>query len=79
MRRRRPKPTVDTAVFSGEGLWNGAAGYTFEARASDEGEPGRGRDTFAITIRDVNGQMVADVRGPLAAGNIQSHRLRDRR
>jgi hypothetical protein len=56
------KPSVDSAVFSGEGLWNRVAGYSFEARASDEGEPGRGRDTFAITIRD-------------GRGNIQSRRL----
>ena len=47
---RGPKSTVDSAVFSGEGFWNGVPGYTFDARASDEGEPGPGRDTFAITI-----------------------------
>jgi hypothetical protein len=51
-------------------------GYTFEARASDEGEPGRGRDRFAITIRDSLGIVVADVDGVLSDGNIQSERLK---
>lgn len=39
---RRPRPTVDTVVFTGPGRWDGADGYTFEARAVDAAEPGRG-------------------------------------
>jgi hypothetical protein len=70
-----PRPTVDSVVFTGTGTWNGAAGYTFDARASDEGEPGRGRDTFALTVRDRNGMVVATVNGTLTQGNIQSARL----
>lgn len=72
---RGPKPTVDSVVLSGTGRWNGVTGYTFEARAADEGEPGRGRDTFAITIRDGNKVVVASVSGVLSEGNIQSERL----
>jgi len=75
---RGPRPTVDSVIFSGTGRWNGAPDYTFEARASDGGEPGRGHDTFAITIRDWKGMAVATVSGTLTEGNIQSERL-DRR
>ena len=73
---RRPTPAVDTVVFGGSGRWNGAPGHTFVATAVDAGEPGRGRDTFAITVRAPGGDIVATVRGTLAGGNIQSLRLR---
>jgi uncharacterized repeat protein (TIGR01451 family) len=73
--RGRTGVAVDAVVFSGAGRWNGATGYTFEARAEDRGEPGRGRDVFAITIRDSQGVVVADVRDVITAGNIQSHRV----
>lgn len=72
---RRPRPTADSAVFAGTGKWNGVRGYTFEARAADEGEPGRGRDRFAIAIRDAGGAVVATVNGRLERGNIESDRL----
>jgi YVTN family beta-propeller protein len=73
---RRPQPTMDTVEFAGTGRWDGKAGYTFTARATDTGEPGRGRDTFAITIKDSHGAVVATVAGTLSGGNIQSLRLR---
>jgi hypothetical protein len=76
--RRRPggkPPTVDSVTFKGTGRWNGRAGYTFEAEATDQGEPGRGRDTFALTVRDAKGAVVTTVTGTLSAGNIQSTRL----
>jgi len=69
---------VDSVTVSGVGTWNGAAGYTFEARAEDKGEPGRGRDVFAMTVRSPQGVVVAVVDGVIAAGNIQSHKV-DRR
>lgn len=78
-RGRRPRPTTDSATFAGTGTWNGVKGYTFEARATDEGEPGRGRDEFEITIRDSKGTVVAAVGGKLTSGNIQSLRLGERR
>jgi hypothetical protein len=70
----RPPSGVDTVMFAGTGRWNGRAGYTFEARATDAGEPGRGRDAFAIIIRDANGVVVASVDATLTAGNVQSLR-----
>jgi uncharacterized repeat protein (TIGR01451 family)/CSLREA domain-containing protein len=73
--RGRGAPATDSATFAGTGRWNGATGHTFEARVSDEGEPGRGRDTFAITVRNAQGEIVATVSGTLSSGNIQSTRL----
>jgi hypothetical protein len=67
-----PPSGVDTVLFTGRGRWNGRTGYTFEARATDAGEPGRGRDTFAITVRDAAGAVVASVNATLTAGNIDS-------
>jgi hypothetical protein len=66
--------TVDSVVFSGTGAWNAKSGYTFEATAMDAGEPGGGRDTFAITIRDRDGAVMGQVEGVLDEGNIQSLR-----
>ena len=70
------KPSIDTVSFSGTGKWNGKSGYTFEAIATDQGEPGRGRDTFSLIVRNSSGSVVADVSGALDGGNIQSTRLR---
>jgi len=69
------KPSVDTASFAGTGKWNGQSGYTFAAIATDKGEPGRGRDTFSLVVRDSRGAIVANVSGTLDGGNIQSTRL----
>ena len=64
---------VDTVVFAGVGLWNGA-GATFEAMVSDKGEPGS-QDTFSITVL-VAGDEVATFTGLLlGGGNVQSNRL----
>jgi hypothetical protein len=72
---REPQPAVDTVRFVGTGTWNGRVGYTFEATATDKGEPGRNRDTFAVVVKDAHGDVVADVGGDLDGGNIQSTRL----
>ena len=72
--RRPASVVVDSAAFSGEGRWNGQPGYTFEATATDAGEPGVGRDTFAVTIKSPSGQVVAAAGGTLTGGNIQSKR-----
>ena len=37
---RSPKTVVDTVTITGTGRWNGRRGYTFEAVATDRGEPG---------------------------------------
>ncbi len=69
---RRTK--ADTVVFQGRGKWNGHEAYSFEASATDAGEPGKGRDSFAITIRDQNGTAVGSVSGLLSEGNNQAKR-----
>jgi hypothetical protein len=73
---RRPASGVDTVAFAGIGRWNGGGGYTFTAVAIDAGEPGRGRDSFAITISDGGGRVVAAVNATITGGNIQSLRAR---
>jgi uncharacterized protein YjiK len=69
-------PTVDSVTFSGAGKWNGQAGYAFSVTATDQGEPGRRRDTFTLIIKDANGKIVASVDDEIDGGNIQSTRLR---
>ena len=71
------KGILFTVMFTGAGVWNGAAGYTFTATAIDAGEPGRGRDQFTLTISGPDGSVVADVTGPIAGGNIQSSRAHE--
>jgi beta-lactamase superfamily II metal-dependent hydrolase len=71
----RPSSGIDTVLFTGAGRWNGAAGYTFEARAIDADRRGRDRDRFAITIRDAAGRIVATVDDRLDNGNIESVRI----
>ena len=66
---------MDTVTFAGTGVWNGRPGYSFEAVATDAGEPGRGRDWFAITVRDAGGDIVASVNAPISSGNIESLRI----
>ena len=74
-RRSKPRAAADSVRFSGRGRWNGKAGYTFEALATDMGEPGRHRDTLTLTIRDSHGVIVASIDGPIDGGNIQSERI----
>ena len=71
-----PPPTADTVRLVGTGKWNGRSGYTFEATATDRGEPGRRNDTFSIVIRDAQGAIVASVNRALDGGNVQSLRLK---
>lgn len=75
--RAKKAPLVDSAVFTGTGKWNGAAGYRFEAKATDQGEPGPGRDSFKITIYNASNVVVATVDAPIGNGNIQSNRLKN--
>jgi pimeloyl-ACP methyl ester carboxylesterase len=66
------KAKVDWVQVTGYGEWDGKAGYTFDMRAIDDGEPGRGRDRFKIEIRDPQGKRVAYVNEEIDSGNIQS-------
>jgi hypothetical protein len=60
-----------TGTWSGTGKWNGQAGYTFSATATDNG---RGNtDTFSVTIRDASNSVVFSASGTLRAGNIVVH------
>jgi hypothetical protein len=61
-----------SVTFSGAGEWNGKRGFTFEARMSDRGEPGRGRDTFMLVVRDRRGAVVLNISATIDQGNIQS-------
>jgi hypothetical protein len=47
---------------------DGMPGFTYRVDVADNGEPGRGRDTFALTLS--NGYSAA---GQLQGGNIQLH------
>ena len=47
-------------------------GYTFDAVATDAGDPGKGRDRFALTIRDAANHIVATVNALLTGGNIDN-------
>lgn len=60
-----------TVLFSGTGRWNGVAGFRYEARAVDNGEPGRHQDVVRITITDSGGAVVAHADGALSGGNVQ--------
>ena len=62
---------LGTAVrFTGTGWWNGHAGHTVLVESSDNGEPGTGRDTFAVTVRNPQGAIVLQASGLLSAGNV---------
>jgi hypothetical protein len=67
---------VDSVTFTGRGEWNGKSGYTFEATATDQGEPGKAHDTFSFIVRDGKGSVVANVGGVLGGGNVESSRSR---
>jgi hypothetical protein len=64
-------------TFSGIGRLNGVDGYTFTVTACDNGDPGRGQDTFKITIWGPNGYKYSSIdwyMDVITAGNIQEHR-----
>lgn len=58
----------NTRTFSGDATINGEGGFTYTVTVSDNGEPGKGNDTFSIEIS--NGYRAS---GVLAGGNIQLH------
>ena len=71
------KAEADAVIIVGIGLWNRKLA-TFEATATDNGEPGHGTDTVTIRIL-VGGTLVHETSGALKSGNIQSNRLPRRR
>lgn len=67
------KAEADTVTIVGVGRWNGLPA-TFEASATDNGEPGGRSDSISIRIF-VGGKLVNATSGLLKSGNIQSNRL----
>jgi Bacterial pre-peptidase C-terminal domain len=64
-----PLTATDTCVsFGGKARLNGDPGHIFTVKACDNGEPGKGTDTFEIHI-DANYSR----NGTLTQGNIQLH------
>ena len=58
----------NTRTFSGDAQINGVSGYTFTVTATDNGNPGAGKDMFSIQLS--NGYSAS---GVLAGGNIMLH------
>jgi uncharacterized repeat protein (TIGR01451 family) len=58
------------ASWIGSGRLNGADGYSYEAQVTDAGEPGRERDSVAVTVRDAAGFVVMQVQGVSRNGNV---------
>ncbi len=69
----QPVSGIDQCVYTGLGTWNGETGFTFQMTVVDAGEPGKGADTIALTIRRPDGAVVANVSGPLLDGNFESY------
>ena len=63
--------------MTGVGRWNRQLA-TFEAVATDSGEPGAESDAIVIRIF-VGGRLVSTTNGPLKSGNVQSNRMPRRR
>jgi hypothetical protein len=53
----------NTASFHGQGVWNGASGYTYEVSFVDNGSPGR-NDTIDVVVRSPAGAVVFTSGGP---------------
>jgi hypothetical protein len=70
------KNGADTLTFTGTGRWNKTRGYTFTVQAVDKGEPGKNKDTFAMTIFSPTGEVVATMSGPITAGNVEASSTR---
>jgi hypothetical protein len=65
--------TSSTALLVGKGTLRGVGNYSFQAVATDNGEPGT-NDTFGLQVKDPNGNGIADLTFSaltLTGGNIQ--------
>lgn len=66
-----------TVTWRGSGRLDGADGHRYELTVVDGGV-GRGRragtDRFTVVVRDAGGEIVLEVDGPLAGGQIVVHR-----
>lgn len=73
-----PRPTsgIDTVLVTGVGRLNVATPCTFELVATDRGEPGRGRDTVMLVVRNAQGAIVLRTSGVIDGGNVTSQSVR---
>jgi hypothetical protein len=70
----QPPAGFNTYVGSGTGSFNGVSGATAAWTFTDHGEPGAGKDTAEIHIKDNTGTSVLDVpQTTLSGGNFQAH------
>ena len=65
-------PTPTSRHFEGPAEVNGTPGFTYSVDVADNGEPGHGMDTFAITVS--GGGRVYQAGDSLGGGNIQLHK-----
>ena len=67
--------TVNTATWSGTGVWNGQPNYRYSVSVYDAGTSVKATDTFSITITSPTGSQVFTTNGPqkLKGGNIVVH------
>ncbi len=67
-----PSSGVDTTRVTGAATLNGQPGFSFEFVAADRGEPGAGRDTVSLVIRNAAGAVLGEWTGPIGGGNVDS-------
>jgi hypothetical protein len=69
----QPPAGFNTYSGSGTGSLNGVSGATATWTFTDHGEPGTGKDTAQILIKDNSGKTVLNITGTLSGGNQQAH------
>jgi len=72
------RPQFDDVAFAGTGIWNGVAGYRFEALAQDHLGPGKHKESFKIVIYNPANQIVASVDGVVKGGKLEARRIHHR-
>ncbi len=69
----QPAAGFDTYKGKGTGRYNGVSGATAEWTFTDAGEPGKGKDSAKILIKDKDGNVKLNAEGVLNGGNHQAH------
>jgi hypothetical protein len=69
-----PNAPIDSLWATGTGTLKNGQPATIEFMLTDQGEPGRDRDTLSFVIKDANGNVVLSSTGKLTGGgNVQAH------
>jgi hypothetical protein len=63
-----------TRYMQGDCTVNGVAGYTYEVKVTDNGEPGKDNDQFSIGVSNGYSAGAWSGDGPIRGGNIQLHK-----